>query len=182
MWCHVQRWLTRVCIGPAFLSSSIQLLPKITVITTRDGIAEKLEVKEHRRRKRNILCHFSVQENGQSHACEPGVRILRGSKKYSERLQERDGKEFDSFHFTTWTDCTDLWFEEKQENKGTTISRSDTKTKYVLLWKGVMQIVCHASKHCTQNCSYLPFITVSKLLISGAVLPVSPEMHPEISK
>lgn len=51
-------------MGPSFLSSSIQLLPKITVIMTKEEIAEKLEeMKEHRGRKAT-LCHLLVVTTG----------------------------------------------------------------------------------------------------------------------
>lgn len=44
----------------------------------------------HRKMDRAPLC-----------SCEPHAQFLRGSKKYSERLRERDGKEFYCFYFTT---------------------------------------------------------------------------------
>lgn len=82
-----------------------------------------------------IGCNRRKMDRAPLCTCEPHAQILGGSKKYSRRLQQRDGKEFDSLYFTTWNDCTHLWFEGKQENKRSTISRPDTKTKYALLWK-----------------------------------------------
>lgn len=57
-------------------------------------------MKEHRRRKRNTLCHLLVATTGKwtqflLSTWEPHAQILTGTNKYSERLKERDGEEFD---------------------------------------------------------------------------------------
>lgn len=187
MWCHVQRCLTRVWIDPSFLSSSIQLLPKITVIMTKDEIAEKLEeVKEHRRRKRNILCHLLVATTGKwtELLCLPVslmprfLEATRSTVKDSKKGMGRSFSPFISLHEMIVQICG---LRESRKTKEPPYPGLVQKQNmyYSKKW---LQKECLVSKHYTQTCSYLPFITVPKLLISGAVLPVSPEVHPDISK
>lgn len=188
--CDVQRCLTRVWIGPSFLNSSIQLLPKITVIMTKDEVAEELEeMKEHRRRKEKffVIHWLQSQENGQSSFCLPVslmprfLEAARSTVKDCKKEMERRLIPFISLHEMISQDC-DLRESRKTKESPNPGLIQNQNTHYSEKW---LQMECPTSKHYTQNCSYLPSITVSKLLISGAVLPVipvRPEKHPEILK
>lgn len=186
MWCHVQRCLTQVWMGPSFLSSSILFLPKITAIMTKGEIAEKLEeMKEHRRTKRNIRCHSLVATTGKwtELLCLPVsfmprfLEAARSTAKDCNKEMERSLIPFISLHEMIVQTCG---LRENRKTKDPPYPGLIHKQNmhYSEKW---LQMECLGSKHYTQNYSYLPFITVSKLLTSGAVLPVSPEMHPEIS-
>lgn len=188
MWCHIQWCITWVWIGPSFLNSSIELLPKINVNMTKEEMGEGVWSRKKDKKKYPLSfagCNHRKEDTAPLPTFESHGQILGGSKKYNKRLQERDGKGPDSFCFIAQNECRDLWFEEKQENKRSTTSRPDKIKKVCKTWfysEKRLQMWCLGSKHYAQNYSYLPFITTSKLLISRALLSVSPEMQLEISE
>lgn len=143
-------------------------------------------MKEHRRTKRNIRCHSLVATTGKwtELLCLPVsfmprfLEAARSTAKDCNKEMERSLIPFISLHEMIVQTCG---LRENRKTKDPPYSGLIHKQNihYSEKW---LQMECLGSKHYTQNYSYLPFITVSKLLTSGAVLPVSPEMHPEISR
>lgn len=72
----------------------------------RSGRGAGRNERTQRKKKNHPLSFFGWNHRKMDRAplstCKPHAQILTGSKKYSGRMPERDGKEFDSFYFTKW--------------------------------------------------------------------------------
>lgn len=134
-------------------------------------------MKEHRRIKRNILCHSLVATAGKwtELLCLPVSlmpRFLEAARSTAEdcnKEMERSLIPLISLHEMIVQTCG---LRENRKTKDPPCPGLIQKQNmhYSEKW---LQMECLGSKHYTQNYSYLPLITVSKLLISGAVLPAS---------